>query len=310
MLDGPSTAFWSRRLASIALGLLLAPRFAIPATAARVFVSTLGSDANDCSNIATPCKSVAAGITQVDPGGEVLVIASGGYTCAGIITKGVTMAASPGIVASFGSQNVGTCMDVRLSASDHITFRGLTFQSAGLVIFHRTGDVNVENCVFANSFYGIIKPAAAFVNFGRLLVDGCVFRGNFYGIYGFMAASIRRSRFEDNSEVAIEAVSGGPLGPFSVMDCVVSGNNIGLFAQESSLMIENCLVSNNGKGISAQGNSCCGLATTIFVSGCVVTGNANGVYSDNGAMILSRGNNTVEDNVINIVGTAGSYGGR
>src|SRR5262245_24695704 len=57
--------------------LMLAPL--VDAQVARVFVSVNGNDANSCSNIATPCRTLGGGISQVDPNGEVIVIDSGSY---------------------------------------------------------------------------------------------------------------------------------------------------------------------------------------------------------------------------------------
>jgi hypothetical protein len=66
--------------------------------AARVFVSVDGSDMNTCSNVATPCRTFDASVAQVDPGGEVIVLASGSYGGV-IIAKSVKINAPAGVVA-------------------------------------------------------------------------------------------------------------------------------------------------------------------------------------------------------------------
>ena len=68
---------------------------------ARVFVSVTGVDTNDCSNIATPCRTLNAAIAQAATDGEVIVIRSGSYAGA-TITKGIKLDAAAGVVASIG----------------------------------------------------------------------------------------------------------------------------------------------------------------------------------------------------------------
>ncbi|HVR38995.1 MAG TPA: hypothetical protein VMU84_07850, partial [Thermoanaerobaculia bacterium] len=65
---------------------------------ARVFLSGTGSDASDCTNAATPCRSLQGAIDQAPPGAEVIVMASGGYGGA-TITKSISVNAASGVVA-------------------------------------------------------------------------------------------------------------------------------------------------------------------------------------------------------------------
>src|SRR5207247_10801031 len=98
---------------------------AVPTQAAisRVFVSINGNDTNDCSNIQTPCRTLAGGINQVDADGEVIVIESGSY--AGVtISKSVKINVPPGIVA-FSGQGFG----VDPGAGNRVVVRGLTLKS-------------------------------------------------------------------------------------------------------------------------------------------------------------------------------------
>jgi hypothetical protein len=75
------------------------------------------------------------------------------------------------------------------------------------------------------------------------------------------------------------------------------------------LNIESCVVSNNGSGVTAQSNST-GIAT-VRISNSTVTDNNTGLFNVAApALILSRGNNTVEGNTTNTTGTIGSYTAR
>ena len=51
------------------------------AAASRTFVSTIGNDANTSANCspAAPCRTFGAALSVTNPGGEVVVLTSGGY---------------------------------------------------------------------------------------------------------------------------------------------------------------------------------------------------------------------------------------
>ena len=78
-------------VSAVSLFVLIPP---VEAQVARVFVSVTGNDANVCSNVATPCRTLAGGISQVDADGEVIVIESGSYA-GGTITKSVKRTPGP-----------------------------------------------------------------------------------------------------------------------------------------------------------------------------------------------------------------------
>src|SRR5262245_47641189 len=94
------------------------------AQVSRVFVSVNGNDANVCSNITTPCRTLGGGITQVDPYGEVIVIDSGSYA-GGTITKSVKVNVPAGIVAFSGLP-----ITVDPGGSGTVVLRGLTLKAA------------------------------------------------------------------------------------------------------------------------------------------------------------------------------------
>ena len=65
----------------------------------RVFISARnGNDSNPCSSILTPCQTIAGAAAQLNPGGEAIVLDSGGYGVV-TITKALTIEAPPGVLA-------------------------------------------------------------------------------------------------------------------------------------------------------------------------------------------------------------------
>jgi hypothetical protein len=123
------------------------------AQVARVFVSVTGNDANTCSNVATPCRTLAGGISQVDVDGEVIVLDSGSYA-GGTIAKAVKINVPAGVVAFSGLPIV-----VNPGAGKVVVLRGLTIKAAdvgsGNGIEHQTGTLSIENTVVDGWNYGL-----------------------------------------------------------------------------------------------------------------------------------------------------------
>src|SRR5512132_401006 len=94
------------------------------ALANRVFVSARsGNDANACNNIATPCQTLTGAVAQLNPGGEAIVLDSGGYGAV-TITQAVTIEAPPGVLA-FVHPSSGVAITVNAGGSDVVVLRGL-----------------------------------------------------------------------------------------------------------------------------------------------------------------------------------------
>src|SRR5438094_10649098 len=133
-------------VASLFLTVIVVPRgFA----AARVFLSGTGSDSGDCSNAATPCRSLQYAIDQAAPGAEVVVVSSGGYGGA-TITKSITVNAPTGVIAF-----VGRTITVNIASTDTVTLRGLSMNGAVFgdndgIFFTAGGTLNIENTVIAS----------------------------------------------------------------------------------------------------------------------------------------------------------------
>src|ERR1700682_2965034 len=125
---------------SLFLAVSVAPRGF--AQAARVFLSGTGSDAGDCSNAATPCRSLQGAIDQAAAGAEVVVVSSGGYGGA-TITKSITVNAPTGVIAF-----VGRTITVTIASTDTVTLRGLSmngavFGDADGIAFTASGTVHI-----------------------------------------------------------------------------------------------------------------------------------------------------------------------
>jgi hypothetical protein len=275
----------------------------------RVFVSARsGNNANSCDNIFTPCQTLAGAVLQLNPGGEAIVLDSGGYGAV-TVTQAVTIEAPPGVLA-FIHPSSGDAITVSAGASDVVVLRGLILNvgpNNGIIV-NSVGSLYVESCVVN----GFTLRGLAFLGSGALFIKDSIFRNNgnhgvalggFNGA-GSVTASIDHCRFEGNG-FGTTFDSGLIIfdhGKGTVRDSVASGNEHGFEAYtihpgtSAELNVESCVAAGNiNRGLSAGG----AVGTnggTLRVSNTTSTDNDNGVITFNGGQALSRQNNTVEGN--------------
>jgi hypothetical protein len=258
-----------------------------------VFVSVTGNDANACSDIATPCRTFAGGIAQVDPQGEVIVIASGSYA-GGTLTKSVKINVPAGIVAFSGLP-----ITVDPGAGGTVVIRGLTLKAAtpasGIGITHQSGTLFVENTVVDGWVDGLSAASTA----EQLFVKGSVFRNQVSnGILSSAAVyAIDDAFFENNSTgVRLEAGTG------RISNTVLAANSFGLWLVNSGTVsnLQRCEVSSNTTfGLFADA------LTTLRLSRSTIVRNDLGVANNgSAATVESFGNNVIRGNIsVNTSGT-------
>jgi hypothetical protein len=278
----------------------------------RTFVSGLGSDSNPCSRTA-PCRTFGQAISQTNAGGEVYVLDSAGYGPFNI-NKSVSIVAPVGVTAGI-SVFSGDGIDVNAGPSDTVILRGLSVNNQGSagsgIVFFAGGILHVENCVINGFSSGV---GLSFQAAGKLEAKDCVIRGNDIGLAvqtasGTALAAIDQVRLEGNSFAGLIA---GDRSKVTVRSSTGSANGTAFSgttgsAAPSELSVESCLASNNSaSGISAQSTSTG--VVTVRVSNSIVTNNNFGLFNAGSpAILLTRGNNTVEGNVADTSGTIGSY---
>src|ERR1700737_447620 len=186
---------------SLFLAVSVAPRGF--AQAARVFLSGTGSDSGDCSNAATPCRSLQGAIDQAAAGAEVVIVSSGGYGGA-TITKSITVNAPTGVI-SF----VGRTITVTIASTDTVTLRGLSMNGAVFgdtygINFTAGGTLNIENTVISSFLGGGVWDTASGSN---LWVHNCDFEktGTGVSVRG-ASAVIENLRAVENGNAGVEAL--------------------------------------------------------------------------------------------------------
>jgi hypothetical protein len=287
-------------LSALVLSLLAA---APARAAARVFVSVFGSDGGDCANRSTPCRTFGAAITQVDAGGEVIVIDTGSYGGA-TITKSVKINVPVGVVAFTASS-----MIVNAGVSDVVVLRGLTIKAftpgtGNGIVFNTGAALHVENCVLDSWERGIFVNTSTV---GKVFVlDTIVRNSTGDGLRvepagGVPTTSVDDSRFENNGGCGIAAAN----APVSVLRSVATGNFAGFCAAGDSgeLNVEGSMASNNTfEGFLVT-------AGIIRATKCIVTRNLTG-FENLGGTFESLGDNLVRGNGTNVSGTITVVGGQ
>jgi hypothetical protein len=122
---------------------------------ARTFVSSFGSDLNDCNRL-TPCRTFQRAHNNTLANGEITVLDAGGYGAVtinrniSIINDGVGEA---GVLVSGG----GTGITINAGADDAVSLRGLTVKGLGSawgggngIVFNSGRSLTIENCAIRN----------------------------------------------------------------------------------------------------------------------------------------------------------------
>ena len=278
------------------------------AQAPQTFVSAQrGDDANRCS-LTDPCRSVERALSEVQAGGDVIIIDSGDYAPF-VIKQSVTVNAAPGVHAGVEGDPFHA-VTVSVEPADVVVLRGLSLSPAGAgsnngIRVTDAGSVHVENCVIDGFVRGINFSLASS---GQLFVKDTTIRNCNAGLVVETTSGTARATVEHcRLEKSFYGLFAGYGSKVVVRDSVAAGNSVGFrviantAGTRAEANIENSAAVGGGFGISAHGG---GAGTVVRVSNSTVTDNNTGVDSVAGAALLSRGNNTVEGNT-----TDGSFTG-
>ena len=289
--------------------------YVIDAPAAqRTFVASYGDDSNACSLVA-PCRSFGTAMTQVDPGGEVVVLDSAGYGPV-VIAQSVSIIAPPGVYAGITASAGITGIRIN-GAGIIVTLRGLSLNglagSLDGIRFQQGAAMRVERCIVS----GFGGTGILALDPGTISIKDTEIRDNGnYGIHAVLVnapevlrVTVDRTRIERNTLAGIRVQDNARA---LVKDTIIAGNNtqgISVFAADAGntaeVVVENSAITGNGIGISAGGGVAVG-THRVIVSNSTVSWNTTGwdVENDPGTNLYTRGNNTVRFNNTNQAGKA------
>ena len=271
-----------------------------PAQVARVFLSGTGNDTNDCTNAATPCRSLQGAVNQCPVNGEIMIMTSGGYGTV-TISKSLTINAPAGVVAFNARTNT-----VAIAAGDKVVIRGLSMNGTvfadpnGIDFSNSAGTLVVENSIIAGFNTGINQGSLA----GNLLVvHNCELRNNSgYGVvaFGNVYLNVENSRFEKNTVgVSVEGGANAVIRNSVVTGYARSGFGFEVAAvngKTSNLVIDKCLASNLDTGVRTVQD----LQSTASaqVTSSSITMNSNGLSTSAGGTIVSYLTNQLWNNTV------------
>jgi hypothetical protein len=276
---------------------------AVAAPAAPVFLAAGGRDDPDCAEVQRPCRTLSTAVAKAAPGGQVVILQTGSYGPA-TISGPLTIQAPPGIVA------VTERLKVSAGLIDVVVLRGLTVTApvAGIgsgIRFVSGAALHVERCVVDGWDRGIEAQdgRALFVS------DTTVRNSRAAGLQatalsGTIQVSVHRSRFEGNRAGC--GVDVQHHATAVVSDTVASGNGYGFCSGpgDATLDVRRCLAANNSvSGLKAT-------EARLRVSGCLVTGNAQGLENVRAGLLETLGDNLVEGNGHDLVGPITPAAGR
>ena len=267
------------------------------AQASRVFVSTAGNNAGDCSTITTPCLTLAGALLQVAADGEVIFLTGGEYDTAPItITQGVKVNAPTGVVAFIRQPITVNAPGAR------VVLRGLTLKGDGSgngVTVTAADAFYLENTTLDRWLYGLHLSNAASA---RVFVTGSVFRLNGYGVSDGGAVTgtviaIDSSRFDSNNARGIDGFS----STYSVRESTFFGHiNEGAWIGPGPSNFQGCEFVRNGVGVR-------GFGSTIRIDRNLIHGNGVGVQVN--GVVETLGTNVIRGNTTNVSGALTAVAG-
>jgi hypothetical protein len=313
--DYEETIMTTLRLIGVFLLPLLlqpSPSHAQSGGAIRVWVSGVGENNNSCSRTA-PCRSFAAAIQRVAPGGEISVLDSGDFGSV-TITRSLSIVnetREAGLMATPGMAGI----TINAGPSDVVVLRGLVIdgnlgQGTSGIVFNSGAALTVDKSVIKNfaiaggNGINFIPngPAELFVSDTVIINNGLVSAGNGAGITidpsgGSANVTLTRVQLENNRNglwVDSVGTSGQPIN-VAVHDSTIVGNQVnGIRAAGSSQMnvlVNRSVVAQNGTAILTAGN-----VAAIRIGSSVVTGNTTVLTAPNSATVLTYSDNMINTN--------------
>jgi hypothetical protein len=256
-------------------------------------VSINGNDANPCS-ATQPCRSFNQALTVVEPGGEIVVQNSGGYSTGFTISQSVTIDAAGYNASVISLDNTDLCT-ISAGTGDRVVLRGISFHGASVglsaINVAQVGSLYLEKCSIAE-FTG---DGVQMLHGGKLFVTGtdmraCVNSGIDLGTDGGTPARLvgHDSRFTEcgngifsgNSNSATVS-SSGLVSDCTASLCTGSGFSVSnTNTLSAGLTLTNCRAFGNSIGLETNATS--GIALIEIVN-CVLrqptdiqsTGNPN-----------------------------------
>jgi hypothetical protein len=232
----------------------------------RVFVSTHGSDSNQCT-VTQPCRTFQQAYLTVLANGEIDVLDPGGYGPLTMNFGGVSIQAH-GFAGISQPCNSCAAITINLINGDPVSLNGLLLDGAGTgyagILINSGTSVQILNSVVRHFQYGIYDQTTA--NDAKLLIEDTV--------------------ASDNAQTGILIAPTGSNPKATLNRITANNNSLGVScAGNSQTIIANSVISNNNIGLQNH--------THGWLAKTVISGNTIGVNIAGLGPVISYGDNYI-----------------
>jgi len=296
-------AFFLTLLATVFVCLLPAIH-AQAAGAARTFVSAAGSDSNNCANVATPCRHLAAAYAATAPNGEIYVLDPANYgslTITGPVSIEGHGWASIAPVANSAAITINAP-----GATDKINIIGVVLDGTALVntngiVFNSGGSLTVRDSVIRNFSNDGIHFVPNSTELSQLFVSSTLVSDNTgTGINIDPAGSgttngvLDHVQMENNAANGLIAQTSTQTITLALTDSVSANNGSDGIKSSSSggsvyVVLRNCTVANN----ASDGLQATGPLSNIYVSRSTIMGNNVATSASTSGQVTSYDDNNI-----------------
>jgi len=294
----------------IAAGLAVATLPDVPAqaAAARTFVSAAGSDSNNCTNVATPCRHLATAYAATAANGEIYVLDPANY---GSLTITGPVSIEGHGWASIAPVSGSAAITINANTGDKINIIGVVLDGTALtstngIVFNSGSTLTVRDSVIRDFGTDGIDFLPNTSSPSQLSVSNTLVSDNgrvaiFIEPTGLGTVTVVLDHVKLENSVFDGLRVGAPSNQTTnlTLSDSVSANNIqsGIGASGAgtqNIMVRNSTIANNNIGLNA------GPGATIWVTRSTIAENSNGVevsgtgsvisYSDNNIVANTNGN--------------------
>jgi hypothetical protein len=282
----------------------LLPAGPAQALAARTFVSAAGSDSNNCTNVATPCRHLATAYAATAANGEIYVLDPANY--GSLIITGPVSIEGHGWASIAPPSTDSAAINVNANPGDKINIIGVVLDGTAIgdtngIRFNSGGTLTVRDSVIRNFTDNGIYFVPDNSGPTQIFVSNTLVSDNDFGITigshhsGTTTGVFDHVEFVGNAQVGLYVVPNQTTN-ITVADSVIASNGSGIYAGNDliliSVMVRDSTIADNGSdGLDVSSND-----TTIRVTRSTIVGNAASGWRVFSGVVLSYGDNNIDGN--------------
>ena len=298
--------------AALALAVTLPDAPAQAAGAARTFLSAAGSDSNNCTNVSTPCRHMAAAYAATAPNGEIYVLDPANY---GSLTITGPVSIEGHGWASIAPVSANPAITINANTGDNINIIGVVLDGTALpattgIRFNSGGSLTVQDSVIRNFLSDGIDFLPSASTATQLSVTNTLLADN--GGSGIsvtpsgsstVTVALNRVQASNNGSDGFVFFGGANPGSTDVTasDSSATGNGRAGFTADTSqapitLTLYRSVAANNvGSGLQSFGTG-----ATIRAANSMVTGNILQGWNLSDGVLATYGDNYIDGNGGNV----------